>query len=252
MDTTTSVVSETQQQQYREEGWFVLERVLSDQQLALLRTFAQEGMDEIDARMDDAGVDVLGLNHRGRRYFANGMAKTAPELRAFVFGDLMADICRATLGPNAFHFVEQYVIKCADRQSAFSWHQDSGYVHEEHEPYLTCWIALDDITEENGAVYLLPYTRAGVRTYVKHFTDPATNDKVGYVGTDPGVPMVVPAGSIACFSSVVFHRSGPNLTDRLRRAYIVQYSPEAIMTKDGSAPWEDFQPFLLDGIIVGR
>ena len=64
--------------------------------------------------------------------------------------------------------------------------------------------------------------------------------------------MVVPAGSIACFSNVVFHRSGPNLTDRLRRAYIVQYAPEAIMTKDGSAPWEDFQPFLRDGAVVGR
>jgi ectoine hydroxylase-related dioxygenase (phytanoyl-CoA dioxygenase family) len=252
MNNTTSIVSEAQQRQYRDEGWFVLERVLSDQQLELLRSFAQAGMREIDARMDDAGVDVLGLNHRGQRYFANGMAQTVPELRAFVFGDLMADICRATLGPNAFHFVEQYVIKCADRQSAFSWHQDSGYVHEEHEPYLTCWIALDDITEENGSVYLLPYSRAGVRTYVKHFTDPTTNDKIGYVGTDPGVPIVVPAGSIACFSSFVFHRSGPNLTDRLRRAYTVQYSPEAIMTKDRSGPWEDFQPFLRDGTVVGR
>jgi ectoine hydroxylase-related dioxygenase (phytanoyl-CoA dioxygenase family) len=152
MTNTTSVVTEAQQQQYREEGFFVLERVLSDQQLELLRTFAQGAMHQIDARMDDAGVDVLGLNHRRQRYFANGMAKTEPGLRAFVFGDLMADICRAALGPNAFHFVEQYVIKCADRQSAFSWHQDSGYVHEEHEPYLTCWIALDDITEENGCV----------------------------------------------------------------------------------------------------
>ena len=247
MTNTTSVVSETQQQQYREEGWFVLERVLSGQQLRLLRTYAQEGMNQIDARMDDAGVDVLGLNHRGQRYFANGLAKTEPELRAFVFGDLMAGICRATLGPNAFHFVEQYVIKCADRQSAFSWHQDSGYVHEEHEPYLTCWIALDDITEENGSVYLLPYSRAGVRTYVKHFTDPETNDKVGYVGTDPGLPMVVPAGSIACFSSVVFHRSGPNLTDRLRRAYIVQYSPEPILMEDGSRPRHQAVPLRAQG-----
>jgi ectoine hydroxylase-related dioxygenase (phytanoyl-CoA dioxygenase family) len=252
MDNTTNVVTEAQQQQYRKEGWFILERALSDQQLELLRAFAQQGISQIDARMDDAGVDDLGLNHRGQRYFANGMATTEPALRAFVFSDLMADICRATLGQNAFHFVEQYVVKCADRQSAFSWHQDSGYVHEEHEPYLTCWIALDDITEENGCVYLLPYSRAGVRTYVKHFTDPATNDKVGYVGTDHGLPVVIPAGSIVCFSSVVFHRSGPNLTDRLRRAYIVQYSPEVITTKDGSAPWEGFQPFLLDGAVVGR
>lgn len=247
---TSSVVSEAQREQYREEGWFVLERVLSDEQLDLLRGFAETGMNRIDAEMDAAGVDVLGLNHRGRRYFASGLASTEPALRAFVFGDLMADICRATLGADAFQFVEQYVIKCADRDSAFSWHQDSGYVHENHRPYLTCWIALDDVTEENGCVYLLPYSRVGIRTYVKHFRDPATNDKVGYVGADAGIPVVVPAGSIACFSSVVFHRSGPNLTDHPRRVYLTQYSSEVITASDGSGPWQGFEPFLRDGNVV--
>jgi ectoine hydroxylase-related dioxygenase (phytanoyl-CoA dioxygenase family) len=252
MDTATSVVSDTQRQQYREEGWFVLDRVLSDEQLHLLRSFAKTAMDGIDAEMDAAGVDVLDINHRGRRYFAGGMAKTAPQLRAFLFGSLMADICRATLGPDAFFFGEQYVIKCGDRASAFSWHQDSGYIHEDHKPYLTCWIALDDVTEDNGSVYLLPYSRAGIRTYVKHVDDPTTNDKIGYVGTDPGLPIIAPAGSIACFSSVVFHRSGPNLTDRLRRVYLAQYAPEVILSKDRSGPWQGSEPFLRQGEIVGR
>ncbi|HEX6355088.1 phytanoyl-CoA dioxygenase family protein [Actinophytocola sp.] len=250
MTNTLSVVSEAQRKQYREEGWFVLERVLSDEQLELLRGFAETAMNRIDAEMDAAGVDVLDINHRGRRYFANGLAKTEPALRSFLFGDLMADICRATIGVNAYQFVEQYVIKGADKNSAFSWHQDSGYVHENHEPYLTCWIALDDVTEENGCVYLLPYSRAGIRTYVKHFDDATTNDKVGYIGTDPGVPIIAPAGSIACFSSVVFHRSGPNLTDRVRRVYLAQYSPEVIMNSDRTEPWQGFEPFLLDGEVV--
>lgn len=233
---TSSVVSDAQRRQYREEGWFVLERVLSESQLEDLRVSAQAAVESADAAMDAAGVDMLGINHRGRRYFASGMSKTVPELRAFLLGDLMTDICRATIGETAFLFWEQYVIKCSDPESSFSWHQDSGYVHEDHEPYLTCWIALDDVTEQNGSVYLLPYSRAGVRTYVKHTLDPATNDKVGYVGTDPGEPVVVPAGSIACFSSVVFHRSGPNLTDRMRRVYLAQYSGEPILSEDGSRP----------------
>ena len=62
MDTTTAVVTEAQQQQYRDEGFFVLERVLSDQQLELLRRFAQEGMDHIDARMDDAGAPTIAAS----------------------------------------------------------------------------------------------------------------------------------------------------------------------------------------------
>jgi ectoine hydroxylase-related dioxygenase (phytanoyl-CoA dioxygenase family) len=31
---------------------------------------------------------------------------------------------------------------------------------------LTCWIALDDVTEANGTVYLLPYSRAGTRDVI--------------------------------------------------------------------------------------
>ena len=243
----SSIVTEAHARQYQEEGWFVLERVLPEDQLELLRGLAQKAMDRADAEMDTAAVDRLGLNHRGRRYFVSGMAEQEPSLRSFLFGDLMADICRATLGPDVFQFVEQFVIKAADKNSAFSWHQDSGFVHEDHEPYLTCWIALDDVTEANGSVYLLPYSRAGVRSYVKHFHDEATNDKVGYFGDDPGTPVVVPAGSIACFSSVVFHRSGPNLTQDLRRVYLTQYSSEVIRTKDGTQAWEGFEEFLRDG-----
>jgi ectoine hydroxylase-related dioxygenase (phytanoyl-CoA dioxygenase family) len=255
METTAhkpaSIVTEAQARQYREEGWFVLHQVLSGEQLELLRGFAQAAIDRADADMDATGVDMLGLNHRGSRYFVSGMAGQEPMLHSFLFGDLMAGICRATLGPDAFQFFEQFVIKAADKNSAFSWHQDSGFVHEDHEPYLTCWIALDHVTEENGCVYLLPYSRAGIRSYVKHFQDEATNDKVGYFGDDPGIPLIVPAGSIACFSSVVFHRSGPNLTQDLRRVYLAQYSPELIRTKDGSQAWGGFEEFLRSGERLG-
>jgi ectoine hydroxylase-related dioxygenase (phytanoyl-CoA dioxygenase family) len=48
-------------------------------------------------------------------------------------------------------------VKAAEQGMPFSWHQDSGFIDHRHRPYLTCWIALDDMTEANGTVYLLPY-----------------------------------------------------------------------------------------------
>jgi ectoine hydroxylase-related dioxygenase (phytanoyl-CoA dioxygenase family) len=48
--------------------------------------------------------------------------------------------------------------------------------------------------------------------------------------------VVVPAGSIASFSSTLFHRSGPNTTDQMRRVYVAQYSAEPILNEDGSRP----------------
>jgi ectoine hydroxylase-related dioxygenase (phytanoyl-CoA dioxygenase family) len=248
----SQLVTEQMRQQYRDEGYFVVERALSPEQLEILRAGARHGMDKIDAELEAAGVERAGINLKGKRYFASMIYRDLPDLRRFLFSEIMADICRATLGDDAYLFWEQYVIKAGDPETSFAWHQDSGYIHEEHAPYLTCWIALDDVTEENGSVYLLPYSRSGIRSYVKHIPDPKLNDRVCYFGSDPGVPVVVPAGSIACFSSVVIHRSGPNLTDRLRRVYLAQYSADVITKRDSQEPWGAVERFLRDGQIVAQ
>jgi len=235
--------------QFHDEGFFVLERIMSAADLACVRDECQRFIDARDRDMDAAGTDVIGLDQRGRRYFVNDCSTESPKLQRFVLGDLMAEICRATLGDDAFLFNDQYVVKGADVGTTFSWHQDSGYVGYPHPPYMTCWCALDDVDEVNGTVYLLPYTSAGTRDVVPHRRDEATNDMVGYFGEDPGVPIVVPAGSIACFSSTVFHRSGPNTTTRMRRVYVVQYSPEPILSEDRSSLRHQAVPFLRGGVL---
>jgi ectoine hydroxylase-related dioxygenase (phytanoyl-CoA dioxygenase family) len=192
--------------------------------------------------MDRLGVDELDLDHRGRRYFVHAYGKS-PAVERFLASDLMVQTAQAALGDTVYLFNEQYVVKSAERGMKFSWHQDSGYIGHPHRPYLTCWCPLDDVNEENGTVYLLPYSRAGSRDVVPHVLDPETNDKVGYFGDDPGIPVIVPSGSIACFSSTVFHRSGFNNTDRMRRVYLAQYSAEPILKADGSGPWYLAEPF---------
>jgi ectoine hydroxylase-related dioxygenase (phytanoyl-CoA dioxygenase family) len=93
----------------------------------------------------------------------------------------------------------------------------------------------------------LPYSRAGTRDVVEHVRDNKTNDLIGYFGSDPGDPVVVPAGSIVCFSSTLFHRGGPNPADHPRRVYVAQYSSEPILSQDRSRPRHLADPFLLDG-----
>lgn len=251
-DVTAPLVTDEMLEQYRTEGYFILESALDDEMVELLRSGAQHSIEKLDAAMDEAGVDRIGINARGKRYFSNFIYEDKPELRRFLFGDTMAEICRAVLGDEAYMFWEQYVIKAGDPDTSFAWHQDSGYVHEDHEPYLTVWIALDDVTEENGSVYLLPYSRSGIRSYIKHIPDPVTNDQVCYFGSDPGMPVTAPAGSIVVFSSVLIHRSGANTTDRMRRVYLAQYSREVIHAKGSDEPQGSFERFLDGGRVVAE
>ena len=48
------------------------------------------------------------------------------------------------------------------------------------------------------------------------------------------------------FDSYVFHRSGPNTTNRMRRVYLPQYSAAPIHRPDGK-PWAMATPFLQGG-----
>jgi ectoine hydroxylase-related dioxygenase (phytanoyl-CoA dioxygenase family) len=109
---------------------------------------------------------------------------------------------------------------------------------------------LDDMTEENGTIYVLPYSRAGTQSRQEHVRQAGSNDLVGYHGDDPGIAVVVPAGSIAVFSSTTFHRSGANTTQGIRRVYLPQYSAEPILKRDGSGLWGFAEPFHKNGARV--
>jgi len=246
-NTLTMPITDQQKQQFHDEGYFVMERVIPEEDLEMLRGECQRFIDIINAEMDKSGTDVWGITHRNKRYFIGNRHKESPLLPHFLFSDLLADICRATLGPEAYLFVEQYVVKCAEVGMKFAWHQDSGYIGHEHKPYLSCWCALDDMTEENGTIYVLPYSRAGTKTWVRHTPEAGSNDLVGYFGNDPGIPVIVPAGSIAVFSSCTFHRSGFNRTNKMRRSYLCQYSCEPIMNVERTKTWGLAEPFLKGG-----
>jgi ectoine hydroxylase-related dioxygenase (phytanoyl-CoA dioxygenase family) len=231
---------------FADDGFFILDDVLPTSDLELLRRECGRLVDERDREMDRRGVDKLDLDHRGRRYFLHAYG-TSPQVRRFLFSDLMAQIARTALGDTVYLFNEQYVVKAAERGMRFSWHQDSGFIAYPHAPYLTCWITLDDVSEANGTVYLLPYERAGTRDVIPHVRDEKTNDMIGYFGDDPGDPVLVPAGSIACFSSTIFHRSGPNTTEHMRRVYVAQYSAEPVLDEERSRPRHLADALVIDG-----
>ncbi len=240
-------------EQYEIDGYFILESVIPQKDIELLRTVCKISMDETDAEMDRLGTDVIGLNHRGKRYFCGGMLNKHPRMKDYIFSELMAAICQATLGQNIFLHGDQFVVKSGKTGMKFSWHQDGAYVHNrigDHPECITCWAALDDVNEENGTAYLLPISRFGKREIIEHIKDEVTNDRVGYFGDDPGEPIIAPAGSIAVFSSLTFHRSGPNPTGLMRRVYLTQYSPAPILNKPGGITQYYAEPFLKNGLPV--
>lgn len=252
-DTSNSpLVSEAQRKLYHQEGYMILERVIPPDMLQMLREECHYFVGYQDGQMDAQGQKQAGITHRGSRYFIGNQYHRSHRLWRFIYSDLMAQICRETLGPTAYLFNEQWVVKGPDAGMKFAWHQDSGYVkfrmkQTQHRPYLSAWCALDDMTAANGTVSILPHSRGGTQSTIYNHTQEAkTNDLIGYTGSDPGIKAVCPAGSIVAFTSYTLHRSGANTMPDMRRVYLAQYSGEPILNQEGGL-WAQAIPFVKEG-----
>jgi phytanoyl-CoA hydroxylase len=125
------------------------------------------------------------------------------------------------LGDSARLYWEQAVAKPPQARTELPWHQDNGYAPTDPEEYVTCWLALDDADVDNGCLWVLPAShRQGT---LRHHRVEGAPFRSGYDGDEEGVAVSVSKGSVLVFSSLLMHRSGPNTTDRYRRAWILQY-----------------------------
>jgi ectoine hydroxylase-related dioxygenase (phytanoyl-CoA dioxygenase family) len=215
------VVTDPQARSYDELGYFVFEDALTAEQVDEVVA----AIDPIEAR----GEEALRTQHDGKFFIARAdeitftthLVLRSEVLRAFTSSTLFADLCADLIGPDVRLYWDQAVYKKPDTPAPFPWHQDNGYAFVEPQQYLTCWIALTDATVDNGCPWVVPKLhRSG--TLAHRYSD------IGFVClTDPdgAVPVPVRRGSMAVFSSLTPHSTGPNATTAVRKAYIVQFAP---------------------------
>lgn len=79
----------------------------------------------------------------------------------------------------------------------------------------------------------------------QHRKDDQSPDLIGYFGSDPGVEVVCPVGSIVVFSSLTLHCSSSNRSNTLRSAYNVQYAPVPLMSEDTQSFRHKADPFIV-------
>lgn len=139
------------------------------------------------------------------------------EVRDVLFGERMRALVQGCLGTSTpVLFNEQYIVKRSRSGSAgaFGWHRDSDSLlratGENGTPYVSVWVAIDDMTRSNGCLVVRPSN--------------APEDEV---------QLEVAAGTAIVMSSMVEHRSGPNATRFSRRAWMPQFSRRPIVAHGG-------------------
>jgi ectoine hydroxylase-related dioxygenase (phytanoyl-CoA dioxygenase family) len=197
-------------------------------------------IEEIDGF--EAGVEAFLRGEDGERFsiaeagaitFTTHLVTKSPRLAGFARDPFFTGACADLVGPDVNLYWDQAVYKKPEKPRRFPWHQDNGYAYVEPQQYLTCWVALTDATAENGCPQVAPglHRRGTLRhRYVEPLGWECLSDYEGAATAEVG------AGGVVVFSSLTPHLTGPNLTDAVRKAYILQYAPAGAAVLEGDPP----------------
>ena len=224
-----NVVTAEQARQFDELGYFVVADAFDALMMQELDAELLPGDEQVkhflesspDGRFSVAGLDTQTVAPHAvvRSQFA----------RRFCAHEILAGLARDLVGPDVHLYWDQSVFKQPNSAEPVLWHQDNGYTYVEPQSYLTCWVAITDATSDNGCIAVMPGVhRQGT---LAHRSTPIGEECWGDWSSAVEVP--VSAGSIVVFSSLTPHATKANLTDAVRKAYIVQYTPDGAVALHG-------------------
>ena len=130
------------------------------------------------------------------------------------------------IGPDVKLFGDQLFMKPPGGIEK-TYHQDCPYFSIEPMAMVSAWVALDDVTEDNGCMYVVPGShKLGA---VEHSEPWMVGGRLDMKIPDTAIdrererPITMRAGGCSFHHGLIQHRSGPNRTDRFRRGLATHY-----------------------------
>ena len=234
---TVQIWGNTQESDLGERGWAVIEDFVPPHSLEEFRVEADLAVEAENEEMERSCENLFGLSVKGERYYVAGRWKQSEFLKQFLLEGELGQLAKTILGGEAYLFNDVFIIKMSAENTRFVWHQDGSYMYfngmDQYEPNLCFWVAVDDMTAENGALLAVTYEDMGGKQMLHHDLSKDWNREELTSATNlPYSTLAMKAGGLVVFSGHLLHSSGANRTSQPRRGYLVQYSPKPVY-KDG-------------------
>ena len=220
---------------YKTSGYLLGPRVLSDEQVDTLKKRIDDILEE---RVEFPAI----LKGEASKKIK---AKHLPSLKVvnlFRHDEIFAQVWdNPTIGSLAHDLMagpvrlweDQMIYKPSfDAKAVLGWHQDyTFWSHVGPADMGTCWIALDDATEDNGCMYVVPGSHQWGISYNRDDMDTSDPDwllkrpDIPTAANCNPVPCPVQAGHCHFHHCRLFHGSYGNKTDNARRTYILHLMP---------------------------
>lgn len=230
-------LTERQIADFQRDGVLVVEDAVTPEQLAALKADLAGWVEESRAHSAPFGPPTIDERPRfdmGEEHSAdhpalrrvNNPSDISDAYRAVMTDARTVDMIADLVGPNVkFHHCKINV-KLPATKTEVAYHQDFLFTPHTNDDVVTALLMLDDVTEENGCLMVVPGTHAG--PMMSLFED---GTFVGRVNAETEaemkarqIPITGKAGSVCLMHTRLAHGSAPNSSGHPRGLYICVYS----------------------------
>jgi phytanoyl-CoA hydroxylase len=227
---TRSILRAEQQRQAEENGYFIVEGLLSPEEC---RAYLERLDDYAHGRRElPPGLAIQREPRVARGELSaqsgddvrkiSGVAHGDDLFRALVLHPTVVRIMQELMSPNLKLFRADVLMKPAGVGSAKGMHQDSPYWPIEPMALWSCWMPFDPAMEENGCMTAIPGShKLGGLPHV-HVTDDYVVPAEHYDGSRIAALPMKP-GSGLFFHSLLLHGTAANRSPQPRRAITMSY-----------------------------
>ncbi|MBE7466483.1 MAG: phytanoyl-CoA dioxygenase family protein [Planctomycetes bacterium] len=241
------VLTPEQVEFYNEHGYVIVEDFLKrpalDSLLGALDRLVEEKARGLD--QDREGFNVQRTGDEAGNFANDGklvqpgllrkiqeITKYSSEFAALAESPALLDVVEDLIGPTIYYHSSKIMFKPARHGTPKPWHQDYAYWASLKPEQVTCWLALDDATIENGCMQVIPGSHKW--GLLKHGQKELQVDRRN-LPLDRVKVAEMKAGSLLAFHVLTFHYSGANTSEKDRRSFIVDYDPNRRPVKEGFA-----------------
>jgi phytanoyl-CoA hydroxylase len=152
-----------------------------------------------------------------------------PEILTMPYHTRATQIARQLMGEDIAMDFDMLINKAPFSDTPTPWHQDAAYwIDMPDTRAASCWLALDPATIDNGCMWYVPASH--LKAVRPHFF---AGKQGGALKCDAseneGVAVEIPAGACIFHHGSTLHYSRGNTTGTHRRAFIVNFRPEAMI-----------------------
>jgi len=242
--------------QYARDGFLVLPRFKTPEQIAALRERAEAIVDAFDpnasraiftTRDQERASDAwfLGSDNTVRCFFeeeafgpdgelrqakalsinkiGHAMHDLDPVFSAFTRDPKLAAVARGLGLEQPQVWQSMYIFKQPGIGGEVRWHQDATFFDTDPISVTTFWFALEDATVDNGCLWAEPGGHRGpLRERFLREGDAVRMEKLDatpWPDDSTAVPLEAEAGTLICFHGLLPHYSAPNRSPVSRHAF---------------------------------